>query len=374
MWRSRIEAQPMFDVLELANERESKGNYVARMEIGDTPGFRNELIHELIGKYAKSNYRYSPSQGEQILREKVIQSEWPNELQENVVIGPANFLITASLAACTSENDYILLPDPGFPTYYLAAKFLGLRPIYYSVFNERTSALPDFDTLIKELKIRPTAIIVNNPSNPLGVAIPGDEIAHKLRIFDSLGIAIILDETYANLIYDQTNPVISGIKATRIRTFSKEHCAPGIRVGYVVSDSGKTKTISDFISMSISCVPSFIQFAVAEYLSSDLARNFVENVKIEMKQRLTLLTSSLPSQSIKHIPNSAYYALLNVGDGDACFRFLLQKNIATCPGGKFGENSKDSIRVSLAGSALNFEKDVKMLSEALSEWFEIVDR
>ena len=41
-WAQRINAQPMFDVLELANAQESKGNYVARMEIGDTPGFKNE--------------------------------------------------------------------------------------------------------------------------------------------------------------------------------------------------------------------------------------------------------------------------------------------------------------------------------------------
>jgi len=40
-WANRVNAQPMFDVLELANAQASQGNYVARMEIGDTPGFVN---------------------------------------------------------------------------------------------------------------------------------------------------------------------------------------------------------------------------------------------------------------------------------------------------------------------------------------------
>ena len=44
-WRDRIAPQPMFDVLSMARERERLGHYVARMEIGDTPGFRNDFIH-----------------------------------------------------------------------------------------------------------------------------------------------------------------------------------------------------------------------------------------------------------------------------------------------------------------------------------------
>jgi hypothetical protein len=79
--------------------REASGHYVARMEIGDTPGFRNLAIHELIEKYSSSAYRYSPSWGEKVLIDKVIQTQWPNALEDNVVIGPANFLITLPLQA-----------------------------------------------------------------------------------------------------------------------------------------------------------------------------------------------------------------------------------------------------------------------------------
>jgi hypothetical protein len=57
-WSDRIKPQPMFDVLTMAREREKKGEYVARMEIGDTPGFRNEYIHELVTKHSSSPYRY----------------------------------------------------------------------------------------------------------------------------------------------------------------------------------------------------------------------------------------------------------------------------------------------------------------------------
>ena len=368
MWRDRIESQPMFNVLRMANERAAQGNYVARMEIGDTPGFKNINIHNLIAKYAHSNFRYSPSQGEQVLRESVTLSQWPDKSPENIVIGPANFLITAALASCTGENDSILLPDPGFPTYRLAANFLGLRIVYYPVYGVGTMGFPDLDAFVKDLKIRPKAIVVNNPSNPLGIAFPGHDISHSLRNFESLGISVILDETYVNLVYDNTNPLVTGIPATRIRTFSKEHCAPGLRVGYILSDSQSTKTIADFMSLSISCVPQFIQFAIAEYLNSSESSIFVETLRIEMKKRFNFLTNSLPSNTLKRKPNSAFYALLSVGNSQECFDFLLKRNIATCPGKTFGNNSWDSIRVSLAGDAVNIKRDLRMLSDALCEW------
>ena len=43
-WSDRINPQPMFDILSMARQREESGEYVARMEIGDTPGFRNDFI------------------------------------------------------------------------------------------------------------------------------------------------------------------------------------------------------------------------------------------------------------------------------------------------------------------------------------------
>jgi hypothetical protein len=49
-WSESINAQPMFNVLALANQREKLGNYVARMEIGDTPGFQNNSINKALLK------------------------------------------------------------------------------------------------------------------------------------------------------------------------------------------------------------------------------------------------------------------------------------------------------------------------------------
>ncbi len=366
-WANRINAQPMFDVLELANAQESKGKYVARMEIGDTPGFKNDSIHEMLSIAAQEPHRYSPSPGEPQLIEQVFASQWNkySPLKFDICIAPANFLISAALLATTSPGDLVLLPNPGFPTYKLACDFLGLRIVYYDLYPSSTNMFPDLQEHFTNKSDFPKVIIVNNPSNPLGTAYSGQEVS---SILSNYPLQVIIDETYINLVYDPVNPEIQSEDAIRIRSFSKEHCAPGIRIGYVLAPKSKAKTIADFISLTISCSPRFIQLAVANYLASENCAAFTRKIRLEMTKRIEFFLQSIPSEMILTKPNSAFYAIIQTGGEEDCFEFLMSRNVSTCPGSKFGTATNGTIRVSLAGAENNFEKDISMLSSALHDW------
>jgi aspartate/methionine/tyrosine aminotransferase len=369
-WAASIKAQPMFDVLSRANARESDGHYVARMEIGDTPGFRNDGIHELLSKYVQTPHRYSPSRGEDSLIHSVFESQWPLTSQEDygVSIAPANFLITAALAALTSPGDTVLVPDPGFPTYKLACDFLGLRILPYPVYPLKVGEFPDLQAFAQEAKVIPKVVIVNNPSNPLGLAIDGHIVKSSLLPLIAMGTEVLIDETYVNLVYDGTDPLIRDIPATRIRSFSKEQCAPGLRMGYALASKTHSSTISDFISMTISCAPKFIQLAVAEYLLTDQSKIFCAEVRSVMSERLLRLQEVVPPNMLLQIPNAAFYAMIHTGNDEESFEFLLNRNVSTCPGSKFGNTAVGALRVSLAGDKSRFESDINMLSVALTEW------
>jgi aspartate aminotransferase len=372
-WASRIEAQPMFDVLSLAADKERQGHYVARMEIGDTPGFRNEFVHELLAKNAQLPFRYSPSGGETALIEKVLETQWPdlNGNVNNVVIAPANFLITAALASITKPGDIVLIPDPGFPSYKLSATFLGLKIIHYPVYSQNGAQFPNLDDFCKENGLRPDVVIVNNPSNPLGVAFEVEKIRNSLVELVNKGTKIIYDETYVNLVYDGTQVSEKSLPAIRIRSFSKEHCAPGLRIGYVHASPSEAKIISNFVSLTISCSPKFIQQTIAEYLGSKESFEFTSQVRTQMSKRFAYLESKIPSKLLLTKPNAAFYALIEMGSSEESFRFLLEKNVSTCPGTKFGEQSEGVLRLSLAGSSDTFEKDVEMLASGIKDWLEV---
>ena len=91
-WSSLINAQPMFDVLALANKREFLGNYVARMEIGDTPGFQNIYMNKILLKTSQEPHRYSPSKGEPSLIDVLFETEWKQFSKDNYDISVAKTL------------------------------------------------------------------------------------------------------------------------------------------------------------------------------------------------------------------------------------------------------------------------------------------
>lgn len=367
-WGSLIQPQPMFDILEIANLQEKKGNYVARMEIGDTPGFKNVEMDRLLQKYSSSDHRYSPSRGEPALIDAIFNKEWPSfcRSEYGVTIAPANFLIMASLASTTRPGDLVLIPDPGFPTYRLVCNFLKLKvKTYSSLPNEIRDQFESLKLLENE---KPKVIIINNPSNPTGLAQNGDNFSRlisKLRVFDT---KVIIDETYINLVYTDVNPQIPSLDAIRIRTFSKEYCAPGLRIGYSIANVQLSQKISDFISLTISCAPRFIQLAAAEYLNSTSCLDFNLKLKSEIEKRFNLLKQYLPKNSFLVQPNSGFYALIKTGNSEKAFEFFLDRNVATCPGSRFGLKSNESLRISIAGSARYLEKDFELLSSAYKDW------
>jgi aspartate/methionine/tyrosine aminotransferase len=360
----------MFDVLTLANKREQLGHYVARMEIGDTPGFQNNAINKLLLKYSQEPHRYSPSKGEPFLIDILFETQWKQFAKTNydISIAPANFLIMAALAAVTSPGDTVLIPDPGFPTYKLACDFLGLKTLSYSLYPKNSNVFPTINYLDSDIENQPKVIIVNNPSNPLGIAYNGEQILSAIKSLIDNDVQMIIDETYINLVYDSTVALIPNIDAIRIRTFSKEHCSPGLRVGYVLANQKYSKTIADFISLTISCAPKFIQMAIADYLSSNESSVFRESVIMEMKRRHGLLLSLLPDDAVLVKPNSAFYAMIETGNSEKSFNFFLERNVATCPGSKFGPAANTALRISIAGSSDNLIRDFEILNNAYYEW------
>jgi len=115
-------------------------------------------------------------------------------------------------------------------------------------------------------------------------------------------------------------------------------------------------------------VPRFIQIAIAEYLSVDDSIIFRQSVVKEMKRRHDLLFELLPNNAMLVKPNSVFYAMIETGNSENSFNFFLERNIATCPGSKFGLAADTALRISIAGNAENLNRDFELLHNAYSEW------
>lgn len=378
-WANRIHAQPMFEALDLVRGMESLGVDVTHLEIGDTDGFDNVILREYLVARAKSvRLGYSPSGGEPRLRE-VVADMLAKKIGDNVAIdeiaiAPANFLILQAMAAISRPGCEILLPDPGFPTYRLAAEFLDLEIRCYDTIRKHLG-LEGNDQKGLPKHYCPDSIVISNPNNPLGHGAPWRHYQDLIGQAEKAGSWIIFDETYINLCYDESMglPIeVDREQCIRIFSVSKEHAAPGLRIGYCLAPRDIVETINRFTSLTVSCFPSFVQLAVADYLESDLSRRFVKELRESMKERFVYLEECFEAKglgsSLVVQPNAGFYAMIRTpGQIDVSERILETHGIATCPGVGFGINSAESIRVSLAGRVDEVRTGIERLADVLAD-------
>ena len=360
----KIKPQPMFEVLQKAKNLENTGKDIIHLEIGDSSSFENTQLHNLVKKNlaAEGSLQYSPSSGESRLKEAFIYhySLLCNHefFKEEVVVTPANAAISQLFTILADENDSVLLPDPGFPTYALSAESSSLNPIYYSLLeksNFQFSSNEIISILTKTPRIK--IIVLNNPSNPLGVHQHTNDLNEIVEFCAQKKIAVIWDDTYRNLIYDDN--VKRNVKHRSnlfyIYSLSKDTAAPALRIGCVIGDKHVIKKIADHNSLFYSCLPKFIQLAAADYLFED-HRPFRISLRDSMMQRIARICEILKeSPKISYVrPNAAIYFFLNISksnlDGDSFANQLLSKyGVCVCPGSGFGPSGKDYVRICISG-------------------------
>lgn len=361
----QIKPQPMFDILGKAQAIERSGRTVIHLEIGDTKAFVNTEIRALLENSLKrSSLGYSPSAGEEDLR-SALASLYAAEKgvpfrSEHVAISPANALIVQALAVICDEGDEILVPDPGFPTYSLAAEFNKLKPIYYKLHQERGwNPCPDEVGALLDRGAR--AVILNSPSNPLGVVLDAKVLSTILDLANRRGVVCLLDETYRNLVYGagSTDAIEHRANCLYLFSLSKEAAAPGLRVGGIIGEESIIKRVCDYNSMFFSCQPDFIQKAAASYIKG--GSGFCEEIRTHMPARIACVDEILSRcpQLSYIVPNAAFYFYVNIGRtgvraDDFANRLLTQHRVAVCPGTCFGPAGEKYIRLSIAGP----ERDV----------------
>lgn len=354
--------QPMFKILALAKEIEASGKKVYRLEIGDTSLFADPRLLQQLNQiqFSPDILGYSPSLGESLLRESLAEKH--NSLKgagvrlENVAVTPANAAISQLMILMADPGDTIVLPDPCFATYRLAAKFAQLE-IVDTPLAKSSGYKFDVSSLRELFADRPRIkmMMIDSPSNPLGIAHSKSQIMNLARICDDFGVSLVIDETYRNLIYDDKLKHTYDVPGvTWIYSLSKDAGAPGLRIGSVVGSAPLVAKLGDFNSMFFSCLPKHIQLAGAKFLASE--NNSIEEIRQRYQGRLEKAHSIIAGTKtlIPSKPNSSIYCFIDVGPTglsgeDFATQLLVSDNVAVCPGDGFGPSGNSYIRISVSG-------------------------
>ncbi|CAN5378853.1 pyridoxal phosphate-dependent aminotransferase [soil metagenome] len=274
-----------------------------------------------------------------------------------VTVGATQALHQA-MTLVLAAGDEVLVPDPGYTTFTMNARMLDAVPVAYSLRSER-GFLPEIAELERVVSERTRAIIVNSPSNPLGV-VYGERVLRELLDFARRhDLWVVSDEVYEAFTFGQRHHSIASFD-TDDRVFSafslsKTYAMTGVRVGYLVTPVGLAATMRTVQEATISCVAEPDQLAGLAAITGD--QQHVEAAAAHYAANLAAAAALLDARGIRYLnPGGAFYLWIDVShatDGDVASwaeRFLLERRVAVAPGSAFGRSGEGWIRVCLASA------------------------
>ena len=107
-----------------------------------------------------------------------------------------------------NPGEEVIVPDPGFPTYYSAINLCGAVAKTVKLKEENNFRLKPED-LEKAITSKTRLIILNTPSNPTGSVMTADEIMQVAIICKKHDIYLLSDEIYGRLIFNNEKEFVS---------------------------------------------------------------------------------------------------------------------------------------------------------------------
>jgi aspartate aminotransferase len=277
--------------------------------------------------------------------------------------------IYLALGLILAPGDEVLIPDPGYTTFTMAPRMQFASPVPYRLTAER-DFLPDPAELDALVTPRTRAIIVNSPSNPLGVVFPEAVIRDLVAFAQRHDLWIVSDEVYEAFSYGLPHVSPAAIDPTRVLTaqsFSKTYALTGGRVGYLVTPAGGPGAmLRNFQEALISCVNTPAQRAALAALEGP--QESVAEAAAHYRGNLRAATALLDERGIGYRePDGAFYLWVDVSSasgGDVAAwaeALLLERRVAVAPGSAFGREGEGWIRLCAASARDDLLEGIRRL-------------
>jgi aspartate/methionine/tyrosine aminotransferase len=303
---------------------------------------------------------YAPNAGLLTFREAIVQKvNQENNIQaeiNNVIVTTGGMGgLFSTMLAILEPGDEILIPDPGYPNFSMAAQLCYANPICYPL-DPVANFVPKMEVLKGLLSERTKAILINSPSNPTGAVLPAEMIAEFVSFANEHDLYLISDECYERIVFESQHISPASIdtenRVISVFSFSKTYAMTGWRVGFVVAPHDIAPVISKLQEPTVACASSISQKAAEAALQGP--QDCVLEMVAAYRKRRDLALGVLERHQIhSYIPGGAFYLLVDITkksqDSDQFARdVLLKQKVAVAPGVTFGQGGSRYVRVSLA--------------------------
>ena len=379
---NRIDGQPMFKLLDNVKKLENEGKDIIHFEIGDPDFETPENISNAGIDAIKNGFtHYVSSSGLTEFREKICQTTemsrgFKPNLDQVLVTPGANIAIFYAISCIVNPGEEIIVPDPGFPTYYSTIKMCDAKAVRIPLLESNKFRMnpKDIENSITE---KTRMIIINSPQNPTGSVMTEEEIRITYEIAKKHDLYLYSDEIYARMVYKDSvfnSPSIYDKCQERTiisNGFSKAFAMTGWRLGAIIGPSNVVEKMKLLLETTSSCVPPFIQKAGIEAIEGEQTQQKI--MYSEYEERMNMVVDGINSiPGLNCItPGGAFYVFVNIKktgmtSESFCEYILEDSGVAILPGTSFGEFGEGFIRICYAISQNEIKNALERIKKSIS--------
>jgi len=236
-----------------------------------------------------------------------------------------------------------------------------MEPVYYELINGKI----DFEQFKKDIN-GCRAVLINSPSNPTGAAQDLDVLKDIEKLAQELGVYIISDEVYKDLIYERANYLMEGKNVLTVNSFSKTFAMCGFRVGYLYA---REKWLIDKViemKTHTSMNTNILGQAMA-YEATKVPAGYIETQTQIWKQRRDLIYNGLKDLGLDlWKPEGAFYVFPKMKNSGKVVSDLYHKyQMIVYDGAWFGDAER--VRFSYALDLGKIKEGLRRLEEYLNK-------
>jgi aspartate aminotransferase len=307
-----------------ANEMRARGIDVYAFGVGEPdfepPGFVLDAAKAAIDRGAS---KYTAVSGIAPLKEAICAAtarsrKWtPTPNQVTVSVGAKHALFNLAIALY-EPGDEVLIPAPCWVSYPEQVRMMGAMPVIVET-SESQGWRVSPDALSRALSEKTKAVILCSPSNPTGAAYPAAEMRGLLEVLAARDCWIVVDEIYAELVYDgfeyvSIAKIASDVdprlleRIVIIDGVSKQYAMTGWRIGWSISPPGLAKVLDTVQGQTTTNAAAISQYAALAALTGP--QEEIVKMRASFERRRNAMVDGL--NSIPGIrcrkPEGAFYA------------------------------------------------------------------
>jgi LL-diaminopimelate aminotransferase len=285
------------------------------------------------------------------------------------LIGSKEGLVHLTNVLC-NPGDVVLVPDPAYPVYRIAAILAG-ADVYPVPLLEENSYLPDLEAIPTWVLERARLLWLNYPNNPTAAIANLSFYERVVNFAREYNLVVASDNAYADVCFDgylaPSFLQVKGAKEVGVEFYSlsKTYNMAGWRVGAVVGNAEVVQAVARVKTNVDSGIFTPIQYAAVAALESDPAWVAGRN-QIYQRRRDRVLEALQTAGIHAPSPKAGLYIWGNVAGRctsmEFCLRLLEETGVWLTPGSGFGEQGEGYFRLSLTAPDERLDEAVRRLA------------